>query len=188
MKGLFEWKLLAIVFAVLIVASSALVSNSGVKDVFMNSTGSIGDWLSSPFGTLFSTPKKITNFVTIKLLSGSVSLNIGDAVNITTPDSDIKNFRGTIIFNFDSNRTQLMPADTDLRLDLRMEDYSIEYMKIPELVLEDVDYMVMSENTNITAEGDKIEIYDFTGSVSISDGLVLEGNVSRVKDGQWSIG
>ena len=188
MKGLFEWKLLAIVFAVLIVASSALVSNFGVKDIFMNSTGDIGDWINSPFGTLFSTPQKTTNFVTIKLLSGSVSLSMDDAVNITTPESTIDNFQGIIVFDFDNNRTHLIPAGTDLKLDLKMKEYHIENIKIHELVLEDTDYIVRSENTNITAEDDKIEIYDFVGKMSISDGLVLEGNVTLVKDGQWSIG
>ena len=181
MKGLFEWKLLAAVFAILIVASSALVSNSGVKDIFLNSTGSIGDMFNIPFGSLFSTPTKTTSFVTIRIFTGSMNLVLDNPTNITTPDSSIDNFRGSILFDFENNRTYLMPADSDLRMNLRMEDYSISGVSIQELVMDDVGYVVKSEM-------ERIEIHDFLGTFSIDNGVVLEGNVSSVRDGHWSIG
>ena len=37
-KGLLEWKILAAIFAVLVVTSGALVSNTGIKDTFFNTT------------------------------------------------------------------------------------------------------------------------------------------------------
>jgi hypothetical protein len=189
MRGLFEWKILAAIFAVLIVASSALVSNTGLKDMFLNSTGSLGDWMhGSPFSSLFATPEKITSGVVIVLDAEELELGFGDPVNITAGESSVLNFRGVLELNLQENKTKLVPEDSELVLDLRLEEMQISDVKISSLVLENIDFVVRSEKTNITATDDRIEIHDFCGDVKVTDVVELSGNVSKVKDEKWSIG
>jgi hypothetical protein len=189
MKGVFEWKILAAIFAVLIVASSALVSNSGIKDMFLNSTGSLGDWMEgSPFDSLFQTPEKTTNAVVISLVNENIELEVTEPVNITMGKSSIMNFRGMLNVLFESNMTELKPSDSDLVMNIKLEETEIKNIKIPIFILEDTDFTVSSEKTDITASDDKIEIYDFHGDIRITDAFELTGNVSKVKDDKWSIG
>ncbi len=189
MKGLFEWKILAALFAILIVTSSALVSNSGVKDMFLNSTGSLGDWMDgAPFGSLFTTPEKTTTEVVIKLQARSIELEMSSPVNITANSSSIKNFKGMLGVNLARNTTSLSYAESDFELDLNLRDVLITDVRITSLVLDDMNFVVSSDKTNISATNDKLEIYDFYGDIRISDVVELSGNVSRVKSGAWTIG
>jgi hypothetical protein len=189
MKALFEWKILAAIFAVLIVTSSALVSNSGIKDMFLNSTGNLGDWMDgSPFGSLFSAPEKTTNEVVIILIGGAIELDIRSPVNISSSGSSVTNFLGSMEIRPLENMTRLSYSETDLVLDLMIEDAVIKNVDIPSLVLENIDFVVQNENTNITGSDDRIEIHNFFGNVRITDVIELSGNVSKVKDGKWSIG
>jgi hypothetical protein len=190
-KGLLEWKILAAIFAVLIVVSSALVSNTGIKDIFMNSTGNLGDWLKgSPFSSLFPTPEKTVYQVRVELISSNITLSMESPVNITSEGANMQNFRGLISLRFAGNATsaEFMPAGTDFRFDLSLKETRIENVKIANMILDNVGFIINSENTNITATDDRIEIYDFCGTVTIKDSVVLDGNFSRVKDEQWSIG
>ncbi len=189
MKGLFEWKILAAIFAVLIVASSALVSNSGIKDMFLNSTGNLGDWMEDlPFGNMFSTPEKSMNAVVITLSAENIALEMVDPVNITAGDSSVLNFRGALTLNLVDNKTLLVPSDSDIVMDLRLEGSEIKNVRLTTLIIEDIDFVVSSDKTNISASNDKIEIYDFYGDIRITDVVELSGNVSKVKDDKWSIG
>jgi hypothetical protein len=188
MKGLFEWKILAAILAVLIVASSALISNTGVRDIFLNSTGSLGDWMSgSPFDSLFSTPQKDDHMVVIRLSSDTIRLDIETPVNISTGDSSLLNFRGVLSLDFNENSSRFLPAESDLVLDLELEGTEIKNVRMPKLVFEGIDFVVESEKTNISASDDRIEIYDFHGDISITDAVELSGNVSKVNNEKWSI-
>jgi len=189
MRGLFEWKILAAIFAVLIVASSALVSNTGIKDMFLNSTGNLGDWMKgSPFSSLFATPEKVSNRVVIVLSAEQLELGFENPVNITAGESSVMNFKGTVDINLEENKTKLLPEGSDMVLDLKLEETLIKDVSIPKLVFDEIDFMVQSEKTNITATNDRIEIYDFYGDLRITDVVELSGNVSRVNDEKWSIG
>ncbi len=191
-KGMLEWKILAAIFAVLIVVSSALVSNTGIKDFFMNTTGDFEDSTSgSPLDWLtsfFSTPEKVTNPVTIKLMTGNMSLDIATPVNITAGTAGIANFKGSVKLDFKKNSSVFMPAGSDIRLDMGLDGTEIRDVQISQLILRGIDFVVTSEKTNITASDDDIEIYDFLGDIVITDHVLLTGNVSKVKDEQWSIG
>jgi hypothetical protein len=191
-KGMLEWKILAAIFAVLIVVSSALVSNTGIKDFFMNTTGDFEDSTSgSPLDWLtsfFSTPEKGTNPVMIKLMTGNMSLDIGTPVNITAGTAGIANFKGAVELDFRKNSTIFMPSGSEIRLDMGLEGTEIRNVRITKLILRGIDFVVTSEKTNITASDDDIEIYDFLGDIIITDYVLLKGNVSKVKDDQWSIG
>jgi hypothetical protein len=191
-KGMLEWKILAAIFAVLIVLSSALVSNTGIKDFFLNSTGDFGDSIQgSPFdwfSSLFSTPQKEVNAVEIKLITGNITLEMGSPVNITAGTSNILNFKGSVSLNFRENSSTFQPADSDIRLDTELEKTVIKEVRFSKLVLQNIDFVVTSEKTNITGSDDKIEIYDFSGDITVTDHILLSGNVTKVKDEQWSIG
>ncbi len=188
MKGLLEWKILAAIFAILIVASSALVSNMGMKDVFLNSTGDMGDWMDNmPFGSLFTTPEKETTWVKIDIKSGQVGIVMESPVNITSVSSEIKNFKGDIDIDFSTNSSKFVLSGTDFVLDTRLERTEIKGVGISSLILENVNYLVESEKTSVTGTDDKIEIYDFYGDITIDGSLILEGNVSVVKNGKWTI-
>ena len=186
---MFEWKILAAIFAVLIVASSALVSNIGIKDMFLNSTGNLGDWMEGlPFGSLFSAPEKTTNPVVITLSGGNIQLLIDSPVNITSESSSVRNFVGTMDIILDENKTILSPKDSDLVFDLKLDNMFVSSVNVPSLVLENMDFVVQNDNTNITGTDDKIEIHDFYGDLTVTDVIELKGNVSKVKDDKWSIG
>ena len=188
MKGLLEWKILAAVFAILIVASSALVGNSGIKDTFLNSTGNIGDWLGgSPFGSIFSTPEKGTVAVAITLKAGSIGLVMESPVNVTAGDAKMENFKGPVSFDFDAGTSSFVLDGSDFTIEKKLEETTITGVSMKELVLEGIDFVVKSENTEITGSGEKIEIYDFAGDIYVNDSVVLTGNVSLVKDGKWSV-
>jgi hypothetical protein len=189
MKGMFEWKILAAIFAVLIVASSALVGNSGIRDMFMNSTGNLGDWLGqSPFGSLFSTPQKGTSAVVITVIAERISLEMEHPVNITVGDSAISEFKGTVVFDFASNSSHFSPSDTSLSLDMPLQETEIRGVSISRLVLESVGFTVSSDKTNITADNDRIEILDFSGDIRVTDSVQFAGNVTAARNGKWSIG
>lgn len=188
MKGLLEWKILAAIFAVLIVVSSALVGSTGIRDMFMNSTGNLGDWLSeSPLGSFFSTPQKVETRVMIKLIADNLTLDLEAPVNISAGKSGIYNFKGSARFDFMANSSEFVPTGSDIRLNTELGSTDIVGVKISRLILKDVGFVVTSEKTNITATGDDIEIYDFSGDIHVTDHVLLDGNVSKVKDNQWSI-
>jgi hypothetical protein len=190
-KGMFEWKILAAVFAVLIVTSSALVGSTGIKDFFLNGTGNLGDWVKgSPFGSLgslFSTPQLGEHRVVIKLIVVNMSLPIENPVNITVGTAGISNFKGDVDLDFRDNSSTFSPAGSDIRLDMGLGGIRMEGVQITKLTLKNIDYVVTSEKSNITASDDNIEIYDFSGDIAVADHVLLTGNASRVKDGQWLI-
>jgi len=188
-KGMLEWKILAAIFAVLIVLSSALVGSSGIKDFFLNATGNLGDWMhGSPFGSLFSTPQKGMNHVVIKLMADNVTLIIETPVNVTAGTASILNFKGTVSLDFRKNSSTFLPAGSDIRLDTELGGTTMHDVRISKLILKNIDFVVTSEKTNMTASDDSIEIYDFSGEIAVTDHVLLSGNVSKVNDEQWSIG
>ncbi len=117
-----------------------------------------------------------------------MELAIENPVNITSEESSVRNFRGTMNIILQENRTILTPSDSNMVLDLKLEGMEIKNVNVPSLILEGVDFVVQNENTNITGTDDKIEIHDFYGSIRITEAIELSGNVSRVKDEKWSIG
>jgi hypothetical protein len=188
MKGLLEWKILAAIFAVLIVISGALVGSTGIKDFFMNSTGGLGDWWSeAPFGSFFSTPQKGTTKVTIRLFADNITLDMEAPVNISAGKSSISNFKGLVMFDFKGNSSEFVPSGSDIRLSTELGPTTIRDVRISKLVLKDIGFVITSENTNTTGSGDDVEILDFYGDIHVTDHVLLDGNVSKVKDEQWSI-
>ena len=186
-KGLLEWKILAAIFAVIIVASSVIMTNEGVKGFLFNLTGGMSDWLSgSPFGGVFSAPQKVVSTVSIKLVSDNITLDLDSPVNVTTSSLEIVSFAGVINFDFVKNSTELVP-DSGPVIKMGLEGMLIEDVKISRLKYSMMDFVIKSENTSISAI-DCIEILDFSGDVKINGHDLLTGNVSKARNGQWSIG
>lgn len=188
-KGLFEWKILAAVFAVLIVLSTAVVSNTGMKDFFMNMTGNLGGLMGeSPFGSLFSTPQKEVNRVEIKLITGNITLNMETAVNVSVGSSNLENFRGAIILDFNEKSSRFRPLGSDMHIDMELQETVIRNVRIQKLSFDAIDFVITSEKTNISGSGERLEIHDFSGDIIITDHVLLSGNVTKAKNGKWSIG
>lgn len=191
-KGLLEWKILAGIFAVLIVVSSALVGSTGLKNVFLNSTTDLGentqgsplDW----FSNLFATPTTGTSPVEIELIATNITLEMEKNVDVTIGDSNIEKFKGSIDIDFEADKIVLTPDGSSMVLDLTLEETWITGVILPKLFLKDIDFVVVSEKTNITASNDNIEIYDFSGDVLVTDSILLTGNATKVKDDKWAIG
>jgi hypothetical protein len=106
---------------------------------------------------------------------------------VSTQESTLSNFEGPMTVDFSRNSSIFELAGTDFVLDTKLSETRIEHVTITKLILEDVDYVVDSEKTSVSGTDDKIEIYDFFGDIEINRSLTLEGNVSLVKDGKWSI-
>jgi hypothetical protein len=191
-KGFLEWRILAAIFAVLVVLSSVLVTSTGIKDLFFNTTKGFGDSLKgSPldwFSSLFSTPQKGVNTVEIKVMTDNITLNIEKPANITYGKTNIANFKGVVTFDFMGKSSTFLPVGSDIRLETELAETRIKSVHMPVLIMNNIDFVVTSEKTNITASNEKIEIYDFFGDLTVTYAVLFSGNVTKVKDEKWSIG
>lgn len=195
-KGLLEWKVLAAIFAVLIVLSGSLFTSSGIKDVFFNTTTSIGetgsgsplDGISDWFSSLFETPRKNTNHIVVRLYVDNMTLGLQNPVNITSGDNFIEGFSGDLTVDFRENTSVLNPAGSGMKIRSVLRNSLIEGVNIPSLALTGVNYQVITDNTDVTVTDGTLQIVDFRGVIIISDHIALEGNVTEVKDREWSMG
>jgi len=188
MKGFLEWKILAAIFAILIVLSSALTLNTGLKDFILGLGGNLGDLFRGSPLLPGDTTAKVTIPVEIRLSGDNISLSLDQAVNITYGGSTIENFRGTAVFNLAGKSAMLLPAGSDMRISAGPGGMLIKNAKIPQLRLAGVDFSARSEKTNVTESNGDIEIDGFSGDIRASDSLVFSGNVTRVRDEKWAIG
>lgn len=188
MKGFLEWRILAAVFAILIVLSSALTLNTGLKDFILGLGGNLGDlFRGSPLSPGISLAAGQIP-VEIRLYGENITLSLDSPVNITSGGSAIENFRGSAIFNLTGRSSVLIPAGSDARITMETKDMLIRGVSIPLLRLSGIDFSVTSEQTNITTPKGDIEIQGFSGDMRASNFLMLFGNVTKVKDDKWVIG
>jgi hypothetical protein len=194
LKGLLEWKIFAAIFAVLIVASSAIFGGSGFNGTLFNSTGGGFDLGSLPFGSLFSHTEEeaaapvTQNDVTIALMVEKMSFSFASPVQITSGDSEMTNFTGTVEFDFTTNSSLFIPAGSTFTMRKPISVTEIRDATIESLVLESADYSVLSGGSDTTGKGDRIEIVGFLGTITASDRITLAGTVNSVTNGKWKIG
>jgi hypothetical protein len=190
-KGLLEWKILAAIFAVLIVGSSAFLGNTDIGGTLLNSTGGGSAGWENPFASLFPQQQPETasgpSEVAIELSVDSIRLDFASPVNITFGDSAIENFAGSAQLDLSSNSSVFTQAGTGMTMRIA-DDVVINGAGIESMVLESADYTVTNGGTSTTATGEKIEIHGFSGTVRAAGKLRLEGTVSSVSNGKWSIG
>ncbi|MFH0956506.1 MAG: hypothetical protein V1813_01440 [Candidatus Aenigmatarchaeota archaeon] len=195
LKGLLEWKIFAAIFAVLIVASSAVFGGGGMGSALFNSTGGGFDWGSLPFGSLFSHANEtqemapaVENDVVIELMVDSINFALESPVSITSGDSEMSNFTGSVDFDFLTNSSLFIPSGSTFTMKKPIAVTEISGVTIESLVLEKADYSVVSGGSTTAGKDDRIEIQGFSGTITASGKLTLSGTVSSVTNGKWKIG
>jgi hypothetical protein len=193
-KGLLEWKIFAAIFAVLIVASSAIFGGGGVSSGLFNSTGGGLDW-SNMFGSLFphanetqQTAPAVENDVVIELMVGSMTFAFDSPVSITSGDSEMSNFTGNVEFDFTTNSSLFIPSGSTFTMRKPIAVTQIRGATIKSLVLDKADYSVIAGGSDTTGKGDRIEIAGFSGTITASGRITLSGTVNSVTNGKWKIG
>jgi hypothetical protein len=126
--------------------------------------------------------------VSIKLISENITIPLMNRINITSGDSDIQGFSGVLNLDFREHSAEFIPAGSDLKIEMELENIRIRNVKIPKLTFSSVDFDIISEKTNMSASDENIEIFDFSGDIEITTFVMLSGNVSKAKDDTWSIG
>jgi hypothetical protein len=194
LKGLLEWKIFAAIFAVLIVASSAVFGGGGMGSSLFNATGGGFDWGSLPFGSLFSHAGNETqtpttqNDVVIELTVDKMAFTFASPVSITSGDSEMSNFTGSVDFDFLTNSSLFIPSGSTFTMRKPIAVTEISGVTIESLVLEKADYSVISGGSTTAGKDDRIEISGFSGTIMATGKLTLSGTVSSVTNGKWKIG
>ena len=173
-----DWKILAASFAALLVVSSVLVGGFGFTDIL----DKLNEWLGgSPFGGFVAAPLRATKPVTVIFFPDYFELPV-DGVSFRAGDADFEDFTGTLEANLSSKTISFFPGDTGFRVTLPLSDLAIDDVKIGRLSLEDMDFHVISHALDTSGENASLEVYDFSGKLSINQELVrLDGNVTAVK-------
>ncbi len=188
MKGFLEWRILAAIFAILIVLSSALTLNTGLKDFILGLGGNLGDLFRGSPLLPGDVAAKSAIPVEIRISGDNISLSLDQPVNITYGGSTIEGFKGVAFFDLARRSAALAPAGTGMRISVGPGGMLIENARIQQIRFSGVDFSARSEKTNVTEPNGDIEIDGFSGDIRASDSLVFSGNVTRVRDGNWAIG
>jgi hypothetical protein len=147
------------------------------------------------FGSLFShanetqeTAPTVENDVVIELMVDSISFAFASPVSITSGDSEMSNFTGSVDFDFLTNSSLFIPSGSTFTMRKPVAVTEIRGATIESLVLESADYSVLSGGSDTTGKGDRIEIAGFSGTITASGRITLAGTVSSVTNGKWKIG
>jgi hypothetical protein len=175
---MFDWKILAASFAALLVVSSVLVGGFGFTDIL----DKLNDWLGeSPFGGFVAAPVRAVKPVTVILFPEHFELPL-EGVSFSSGDASFEGFSGILTANLSSGTVSLTPGDNQFRVTLPLSELAIDDVRIGKLSLEDTDFHVISHALDTSGENVSLEVYDFSGRLSITQELVrLDGNVTSVR-------
>ncbi len=182
-----DWRILAASFASLLIISTLIVGDFGIKDILTNIMEKISEWLgSSPFGGFVSTPKEQHN-ITLKIYATNLSFEPESKINITSDGVDVVDFSGSVYLDLLENRVVLNDVSkTQIRF--ITNEVSMFDVKIGRLELSDIKFDIESENFNLSSESGPVRIYNFFGDALISNSSVIfMGNVSMVSGDGWEI-
>lgn len=185
---MFDWKVIVAGLVAVLLVSSVLVGDFGIKDIFSGTVNKISEWLgSSPFGGLFPSPETSHKEVVISLYPESFILVPETTVDISLDSINFTNFKGKITTHFQNN-TICFEESAGLNINMPIQRTKIKNVKIRSIKLENIRYRVVSGESDITNENGTIEITSFSGTVVI-EGIFIEfiGNISLVKGSDWSI-
>lgn len=187
---MFDWKIIAAVFIALIIVSYVVVGVPGIREFFGSVAEGVGKALEgSPFGGLFSSPGIRKTTVEITLYPDSISLKPELPVNITAGDTWFQGFRGEISVDFANSTISMRPEGSSLVISPGLGLVVVEGLKMGRINLEGITANVKSGDTNTAVENGTLEILDFLGEGRITRGdMVLSGNVTKVRGGEWEIG
>ncbi|MBU0898588.1 MAG: hypothetical protein KKB03_02245 [Nanoarchaeota archaeon] len=184
-----DWRILAASFAGLIVVSSLVVGGFG-GNIFSDLLDNVGNWLgSSPFGGFFSTPEVKTHEVDMTIYPVKISLDPELSVNLSTDDTVIENFKGTISFDFEEQKMLLEESSTSLKFELPIKNMEINNFKLNSFSADNIKLKIAPD---IVSENGSIQLQNFFGKVIVTtENLKLEGNVSKIVakigDNTWEL-
>lgn len=188
---MFDWKIIAAVFIALIIVSYVVIGVPGIRDFFGGIASSMGNALeSSPFGGLFSSSGVKKTQVELTLYPDSFSFKPELPVNISLGDGTVlQDFRGEISLNLESETISLKQEGTNLVINPKLDLIQVEGLKLSRLDLKEINAQVKSGDIDTKVENGTLEVLDFLGSGSISrDGIVLSGNITKIRGNGWDIG
>ena len=184
-----DWRILAASFAALLVVSTVLIGNFGIRDFLSDIIGKISEWLgSSPFGGFFSQPPAKASEVIITLYPSNFTIKPDTYINITSDNTSLNNFKGELDINFKTGRIVLSETDSRLVINLPLSRTEITGLGFSDLKTGNLRFAVASSESNMTTSNGSMEIYNFFGECLIEDGIQLRGNVSKIKGSNWEIG
>jgi len=175
-------RIIAVVLVGMFLASAVLVQPVRAEGLLSDFFDTIKRWFeSSPFGNLFSTPIKRMETLTLSFYPEDFEFDITEPVNMSTENTEISNFKGTINIDMNNKLMLLSETDTSLKIKENIGTIGIHGLKINSLELKDLKLVIRSGNWNETTENGTVTIKDFLGTCLVRDGVIeLEGNVSKV--------
>ena len=186
-----DWKILAASFAALVIVSSILLGGFGLGDFFSDIISTIGNLLgASPFGGTTS-PATGIGF-SVAFYASQFSLQTEQGVNMTVNPISLEMFDGEICVDYQEEIIVLRPENTDLSIDLPLQEIVIEQMTHSEVSIEEADFEITSEESGKTTGSGTVEIFDFSGRLTIgTDMIEFDGNASRLSvksgDSSWEL-
>ena len=177
-------RMLAISLLVLFLSLSIApaVRAEGLLSDFFNM---IKGWFeSSPLGNIFNAPVKRAETIKLTFYPDNFEINAADFINITTPTSEISNFKGTVSIDMKGKTFVMKEAGTQLYVKETIGIIYVDGLKLTSLDLQGMKLSLSSGNWNETTENGSVTLNDFLGRGKINeDRIELEGNVSRLVRG-----
>jgi len=119
--------------------------------------------------------------ISLTFYPGDFNLNYEDSINISSETAGIDNFRGTFEIK-PSEGFMLKQKNSDLVIQLKTENLTINNIRINEISLENTKLNLVSGNWNETSENGSIMIKNFVGKAFISRNKIeMTGNVSSLE-------
>ena len=183
-----EWKILAASFATLLVISTLLVGDFGIRDAFSGIVDKINNWLSgSPFGGMIEIPEGTAVKVDMFLNPKNFTFEPNN-LNITANSVDFSGFSGKLDIDYSESKITMTQTGTGMKIETPINEIIVEGIVIPKITLADTKFSVMTEQSNISTQNDSVEINGFSGTAIINaQGIELLGNVSSIKGNGWEI-
>lgn len=176
-----DWKILGATFAALLVVSTLFIGGFGIEDFFSDIFEKLSEWLgTSPFGTTSR-----TTYVEFILYPKELSFTVEKPVNITLDSFKVENFLGDVSISFINDTISLQ--SNSLVINTHTQNLIIHTLQLKNLKAL-CKFQVFGPSSNITSENGSIEIYNFLGTLSLSNHtLYFSGNTTRIKGEDWEI-
>ncbi len=186
-----DWKILAASFAALVIVSSIILGGFGLGDFFSDIINTIGGFLgSSPFGGLGASGSELS--VLILFYPSVFSLETEQAVNLTISPATLEMFDGKITVDYENEIIRLNPENTDLSIELPLQEAIIEDIQFSKIFVEEMDFEIISEESGQTTGTGNVEIFDFSGDFKIgADRVEFNGTSLKISvktgDSEWEL-
>jgi hypothetical protein len=161
--------------------ATVLAAPQAKAGFFSDLVNGIKNWLgNSPLSGIFSS-KPSNMEISLTFYPGDFNLNYEDSINISSETAGIDNFRGTFEIK-PSEGFMLKQKNSDLVIQLKTENLTINNIRINEISLENTKLNLVSGNWNETSENGSIMIKNFVGKAFISRNKIeMTGNVSSLE-------